>query len=148
LRTFHSRIERCPIITHAVNDGNRRPRELLRSRRGSTGADGRQDCAWADTPYMSNMDSVRNNTALSRYELDLGSNLGGGTAVLNYRPVGGVLHLGHTETPRHARGQGVAARLVQGALDDIRTQGLKVTPRCSFVHSFIDQHPAYHDLLA
>ena len=89
------------------------------------------------------MDKVRNNAALSRYELEAN----GATAVLNYRAAGDTLHLVHTETPLQARGQGVASRLVQGALDDIRTQGLKVVPRCSFVRAFIDTHPAYRNLV-
>ena len=90
------------------------------------------------------MATVRNNSALSRYELDAG----GATAVLNYRLSNGVLSLVHTETPPQARGQGVASRLVQVALDDARAHGLKVVPRCPFVSAFIDAHPAYRDLLA
>jgi len=87
---------------------------------------------------------VRHNAALSRYELDAG----GSAAVLNYRADGDVLHLVHTETPLQARGQGVASRLVQGALDDIRAKGQRIVPRCSFVRAFIASHPAYCDLVA
>jgi predicted GNAT family acetyltransferase len=54
----------------------------------------------------------------------------------------------HTETPPQAQGQGIASRLVQGALDDARAKGLKVAPRCPFVSAYMGRHPEYNDLLA
>jgi predicted GNAT family acetyltransferase len=45
-------------------------------------------------------------------------------------------------------GKGIASRLVKGALDDARRQGLKVVPLCSFVAAYIDRHPEEQDLLA
>jgi uncharacterized protein len=90
------------------------------------------------------MPNVRDNTMLSRYELDHD----GVTAVANYKIAGGVITLTHTETPPQARGHGIASQLVQGALADIRARGLKVIPRCSFVKSYMDNHPEYRDLLA
>lgn len=90
------------------------------------------------------MDTVRNNPSLSQYQMDVG----GATAVLRYRPAGDTLHLVHTETPIQARGQGIASRLVRGALDDIRSQGLRVVPHCSFLRTFIEDNPEYRDLVA
>lgn len=55
---------------------------------------------------------VRNNTALSRYELDVD----GATAFAEYRLALGKVIITHTETPRALRGRGIASRLVQGAL--------------------------------
>jgi uncharacterized protein len=51
---------------------------------------------------------IRDNTALSRFELESG----GVTAFLNYRLDGGVITLQHTETPVGARGRGLASQLV------------------------------------
>ena len=54
--------------------------------------------------YMSAMPAaVRDNTALSRFELDIG----GVTAFVNYSITGGVITFLHTETPPQARGQGI-----------------------------------------
>jgi len=88
--------------------------------------------------------SLRDNTALSRFELDDG----GVTAVLNYTLAGNVITFQHTETPVQARGRGTASRLVQGALEVARARGLKVVPRCSFVRAYLAKHPDFRDILA
>ena len=88
--------------------------------------------------------AVRNNTALSRFELDAE----GGTAVANDRLDNGVIAFFHTETPAHLQGRGIASQLVRGALDEARAKGLKVRPRCSFVGQYMARHPETHDLLA
>jgi hypothetical protein len=88
--------------------------------------------------------AVRDNPALSRFELDAG----GATAILNYRLDHGVMALNHTETPPQARGQGIASRLVAGVLETARTRGLKVVPRCPFVRDYLAKHPEFSDLVA
>ena len=88
--------------------------------------------------------AVRDNTALSRFELDAG----GVTAFVNYRIDGNMITLLHTETPKHARGQGLASQLTAGALQIARGRGLKVIPRCAFVRAYIAKHPEFRDLLA
>jgi predicted GNAT family acetyltransferase len=90
------------------------------------------------------MASVRDNKAEGRYELDAG----GHTAVAYYQERDGSLIFTHTEVPRSLRGQGIGSTLIEGALDDARTRGLSVVPACSFVRTFIDEHPSYRDLLA
>ena len=87
---------------------------------------------------------VRNNTVLNRFERDVG----GGTAVAHYRLSPGVITFTHTEVPPPLRERGIASRLVQGALEQARAQGLKVVPRCSFVRRYIATHPEFQDLLA
>lgn len=88
--------------------------------------------------------TVRDNAALSRFELDAG----GVTAFMNYRLSGDVLVLNHTETPAQARGRGIASRLVQGVLETACLRGLKIVPRCPFVGAYLAKHPEYRDLLA
>ena len=87
---------------------------------------------------------VRENTALSRFELDAD----GITAFANYQLAGNVITIAHTETPLQARGRGIASKLVAGALDAVRARGLKLVPRCPFVRAYIARHPEYRDLLA
>jgi len=96
-------------------------------------------------PYIVAMGSaIRDNTALSRFELDAG----GVTAVVNYKLADGVITLLHTETPPQARGHGAASQLIQGVLEAARARGLKVVPRCSFVRAYLAKHPEFHDLVA
>jgi uncharacterized protein len=87
---------------------------------------------------------VRDNPALSRFELDVN----GVTAVANYQLQGGVMTLTHTEVPPQARHGGIASQLIAGALQAARARGLKIVPRCSFVKAYVDQHPQVRDLLA
>ncbi len=89
-------------------------------------------------------DIVRDNPALSRFELDAD----GVTAVANYRLAGGVMTFTHTEVPPHARGAGIASQLIAGALAAARARELKVVAQCSFVSAYIERHPEFHDLLA
>jgi uncharacterized protein len=88
--------------------------------------------------------AVRDNPALSRFELDAD----GVTAVANYRLDGRIIPFTHTEVPPQARHGGIASRLTEGALAAARARGLKIVPRCSFVKAYVDKHPEVHDLLA
>jgi predicted GNAT family acetyltransferase len=88
--------------------------------------------------------AVRDNPALSRFELDAD----GVTAVANYRLDGRVMTFTHTEVPPLARHGGIASHLIEGALAAVRARGLKIVPRCSFVKAYVDKHPQTHDLLA
>jgi uncharacterized protein len=90
------------------------------------------------------MPSIRDNTALSRFELDDG----GVTVVLNYKLNGDVITLAHTETPVAARGRGLASRLVEAVLQQARARGLKIVPGCAFVRAYLDKHPEIRDLMA
>ena len=87
---------------------------------------------------------VRDNPAQSRFELDAG----GVTAFMKYRLAGNVMSLDHTETPVEARGRGIASQLVRGVLEEARSRGLKVVPRCPFVTAYIARHPEFRDLVA
>jgi predicted GNAT family acetyltransferase len=96
-------------------------------------------------PYIIRMPfPIRDNTALSRFELEAG----GVTAFMTYRLAGNVVTLAHTETPVAARGRGIASQLVKGVLDEMRRRGLKIVPRCPFVSAYIAKHPEYRDLVA
>jgi predicted GNAT family acetyltransferase len=88
--------------------------------------------------------AVHQNTARSRFELDVG----GYVAFANYRINDGVVAITHTETPPALRQRGIGSQLVLGALDRIREQGLKVRPLCSFARYVMTQHPEVQDLLA
>jgi predicted GNAT family acetyltransferase len=72
--------------------------------------------------------SVRDNKAQNRFELDVE----GAVAFANYHLAPGAVIITHTETPRALRGRGIASELVQGALQLIRADRLKVVAGCGF----------------
>jgi predicted GNAT family acetyltransferase len=88
------------------------------------------------------MTDVRDNKAQSRFELDVE----GGVAFANYRVTPSTVIITHTETPCALRGRGIASALVQGALELIRADGLKVVAGCGFVVDYLSKHPEYADL--
>ena len=88
-------------------------------------------------------DTVRNNTALNRFELDLN----GKTAAAYYTLSPGVITFTHTEVPQEMSGHGIGSQLVRSALESARAQGLKVVPKCPFVSAYMAKHPEFNDLL-
>ena len=72
----------------------------------------------------------------------------GEDCVALYRVYGRVMMLTHTGVPKALRGRGIAARLVQAALDHARERGLKVRPDCSYAEDYMRRHPESLDLLA
>jgi predicted GNAT family acetyltransferase len=89
------------------------------------------------------MTDVVNNKALRRYELAVDGHI----AASYYEIAGGVITFVHTEVPPELGGKGIGSKLVKGALDQVRADGLKVTAQCPFVKAWIDKHPEYADLL-
>lgn len=88
-------------------------------------------------------DTVVNNTAKHRYELEVEGHL----AATYYKLADGVITFVHTEVPPELGGKGVGSRLVKGALDQVRAAGLKVVAQCVFVKGWIEKHPDYANLL-
>lgn len=89
--------------------------------------------------------TVRNAEDRSRYELvDDGEVVG----IADYRIDGDHVVFPHTEVRPHRRGEGLGQVLVRGALDDVRSSGRLVVPRCWFVAQFFDANPGYADLRA
>ena len=90
------------------------------------------------------MADVTNNEAEQQFELEVE----GHKALAAYRMQDGKMAFTHTEVPEALEGQGVGTRLVAGALEQVRGQGLKVVPLCSFVRHYIETHEDAQDLLA
>jgi len=91
-------------------------------------------------------DRVVHRSGSSRYELVIDGDVAG---FAEYRTGDdGVLVFPHTVIDPARRGHGLGAELVAGALDDVRARGATVVPTCWYVAQFIDEHPAYRDLLA
>ena len=95
-------------------------------------------------PEADKTGEVVNNTSKHRYELTVDGHL----AATYYAISDGVITFIHTEVPPELGGKGIASRLIRGALDQVRADGLKVIPQCPFVKAFIEKNASYQDLLA
>ncbi|MGY3615386.1 GNAT family N-acetyltransferase [Bradyrhizobium sp. USDA 10063] len=88
-------------------------------------------------------DAVVNNPGRKRYELVVDGHI----AATYYEKADGVITFVHTEVPPELGGKGIGSKLVRGALDQVRAEGLKVIAQCPFVKAFIEKHADYQDLL-
>jgi predicted GNAT family acetyltransferase len=86
---------------------------------------------------------ITHDPAASRFE----ALVEGQRCVCQYRVYGKVMMLTHTGVSQALRGRGIAALLVQAALDHARERGLKVRPDCSYAEAYMQRHPATLDLL-
>lgn len=67
--------------------------------------------------------------------------------IASYRRQGESITFHHTGVPVALQGRGIAAKLVQVALDWARAEGLQVIPACSYVQVYMRRHPETMDLL-
>ena len=79
-----------------------------------------------------------------RFELRSGEEVIG---FIDYQLASSTIVLVHTEVDPAHNGQGHAATLARGALDDARSRGLRVVPSCSYVASYVRKHPEYAGLV-
>ncbi len=89
------------------------------------------------------MNEVVNNPAHQRYELAVDGHI----AATYYSIADGVITFIHTEVPPELGGKGIGSKLIRGALDQVRAEGLNVIAQCPFMKAFIEKHPDYQDLL-
>jgi predicted GNAT family acetyltransferase len=89
------------------------------------------------------MTEIVNNKAQHRYELAVDGHI----AATCYEIADGVVTFVHTGVPPQLGGKGIGSKLIRGALDQARAEGLKVIAQCPFVKAFIDKHSDYAGLL-
>ena len=71
-----------------------------------------------------------------------------GEAVVDYELIGDdTLDLRRTFVSEELRGEGLAAKVVQHALDWARSHDKKVVATCPYVARFIERHPEYDELV-
>ena len=93
--------------------------------------------------------TVAVNEAASRYEITVGDGEPAGFAEYRLGADGeGTITFTHTVIDDAFEGRGLGGRLARGALDDVRSRGLRVVARCEFIRGWIEKHPDYADLLA
>jgi predicted GNAT family acetyltransferase len=89
---------------------------------------------------------VTDNPDLNRYEARLGGELAG---FAQYRLQGERMTIFHAEVDPQHEGQGVGSHLAGSALEDLRSRGLELDPRCPFIAAYVRRHAdRYLDLVA
>ena len=89
---------------------------------------------------------IRDNPDVERYELLVDDTVVGEIQYHRRRSSDRIAFI-HTEVAPSLEGHGLGAKLVEGALDDVRAHGLHVVPICPFVATFVRRHPEYEDLV-
>lgn len=87
---------------------------------------------------------ITDNSELGVYEATIGGRTAAG---LVYNTVGNRVALMATSVLPEFRGKGVAARLIGGVLDELRTQGKTATVTCPYATAFVNARPEYADVL-
>ncbi|MFH5821117.1 GNAT family N-acetyltransferase [Georgenia sp. AZ-5] len=89
--------------------------------------------------------NVQNAPERARYEALVGGELAG---FAEYDEVGDRLIFTHTEVAPDFEGNGIGSALVRGALDDVRTRGLRAVPVCTFMQGWLARHEGeYEDVV-
>lgn len=90
------------------------------------------------------MSQLQDNTARSRYELDVD----GETVFANYRRDSDVLTILWVEAPPLLRGTGAASRLMMLIGEEARGKGWKIVPVCGYAAAWLRGSKTYRDLMA
>lgn len=64
----------------------------------------------------------------------------GHVAHADYRREGDRLYIDYVFAPPELRGSGAAGRLMQGIMERVQAQGLKVVPVCGYAAAWLKKH--------
>lgn len=87
--------------------------------------------------------SITDDPQARRYEARIGDELAGTAAYIRTPEVVAFIH---TEVGDAYEGRGIGSALARTALDDARSQGLRVLAICPFIAGWLTKHPEYDDL--
>lgn len=90
------------------------------------------------------MDQLRDNTAASRYELDID----GETVFANYRRSGDKLTILWVEAPLALRGSGAAGKLMTLLAQEAVASGWRIVPVCGYAAAWLRRRPEFRGLVA
>lgn len=86
--------------------------------------------------------NVRDNRELQRFELPVEDQV----VFADYRRQPGRLVITYVEAPEALRGTGAAGQLMQGVMQEVRLEGIKVLPLCPYARAWMQRHPEFKDL--
>lgn len=95
-------------------------------------------------PAQQDSPELINNMQNHHFEM----NFDGRVAFIDYKQNSDVLTLNHTEVPNELQGNGFGKQLVEGALQYIDENHLKLIPLCPFVFGYLRRHPQWKRLMA
>ncbi|HUL73256.1 MAG TPA: GNAT family N-acetyltransferase [Vicinamibacterales bacterium] len=84
---------------------------------------------------------ITDNAGRSRLELTVD----GQTAFLDYRRARDTFSIIHTEVPPELRGRRLGDALVEAALRQGRSEGLRIVIVCPFARAYLRRHPPFPD---
>ena len=88
---------------------------------------------------------VKNNAHRHRFELETD----GKVSVVEYQNVDDeTLALVHTEVDESLEGQGVGSHLVEGVLQYVEQNNLKIVSVCPFISTYLKRHPDWNRLVS
>jgi uncharacterized protein len=90
------------------------------------------------------VDQLRDNTAASRYELDID----GETVFANYRRSGDTLTILWVEAPPALRGSGAAGRLMKLLGQEAAANKWSIVPVCGYAAAWLRRSPEFRSLVA
>ena len=85
---------------------------------------------------------IAHNEAENRFEIWIDNQL----SKLDYMQDGDTIVMTHVGVHPNQRGQGVAGKLTEVALDYAREKSFRVIPMCSYVAAYIRRNPEYAEL--
>lgn len=89
--------------------------------------------------------TVQHNRHQHRFELPIEGKL----SIVAYQNVNDeTLALTHTEVDPRLEGQGVGSHLVQGVLEYVEQNNLKIVPLCPFVAAYLKRHPDWNRVVS
>lgn len=88
---------------------------------------------------------VKNNAHRHRFELDTDGKL----SVVDYQNVDDeTLALVHTEVDESMEGQGVGSHLVEGVLQFVEQNNMKIVAVCPFISAYLKRHPDWNRVVS
>ncbi len=88
---------------------------------------------------------IRNNTHRHRFELETDGKL----SIVAYQHMDDeTLALTHTEVDPSLEGHGVGSQLVEGVLQYVEQNNLKIVPLCPFVSVYLKRHPDWNRVVS
>ena len=87
---------------------------------------------------------IEDSPSKNRYQAWLGEEF---AAWSEYEKDDGRIVFTHTVVRPKFEGRGIGSRLAKFAVDDARDRGLRITPVCPFIRSWLERHDEYDSIV-
>ena len=87
---------------------------------------------------------IEDDREAHRYKVWMGDEF---AAYSEYENEPGRIVFTHTVVRPKFEGRGIGSRLAKFAVDDVRARGLRITPICPFVRSWLERHHEYDPIV-